>query len=337
MIDMAHLTHTQTVFNQKYLGEKALRLSTADIRAYDRRDWLEEMICQEFARVKITPPSQQPLFNETLLYEWDALRLSVIKSNGLTLERLPKDPYKDCQDNYLAVILLSGNYLMEQGGREVFLQPGDITIYDATRLHRIYSSTGFSKLIVTIPRKIMQDSVAGIEHCTALKVSGKTGVGAVATQFIQSVADQVETMSADTFSGLSLHSLDFLSLAFASVRPQNINLSRSRSVSLRLVKDFIERYLADSQLDTAMIAAGTRLSPRYINALFKEENTSLMRYVWQLRLERCKRDILNAPLGRCRISDIAFRWGFNDLSHFSRAFKLQFDISAKDFKRASCD
>ncbi len=239
-------TPYQAVLSEKKITGKGLKLSTADVLARDRRDWLQEMICQEFTRVKITPPANGNLFNETMLYGWDNLRLSVIKSHGLTIDRLPREPYKDNHDNYLAVVLLSGNYLLEQNGREVFLKPGDMAIYDATRPHRIQSSTGFSKLLVSIPRTVMRDRIAGVEHCTALQVSGKTGMGAIATRFIQSAASQVGNMSAVEFSMLSDQSLDLLTLALTSVRPQNFNLSRSRSISLRLVKDFIERYLTDS-------------------------------------------------------------------------------------------
>ncbi|MES2547772.1 MAG: helix-turn-helix domain-containing protein [Pseudomonadota bacterium] len=312
------------------MNNKGLMLSTANVLAEDRRDWLQEMICQEYARVEITPPTNQGLFNETLLHEWEKLRLSVIRSHGLTLERLPREPHKNSQDNYLAVILVSGHYLMEQDGKEVFLEPGDITIYDATRPHRIYSSTGFSKLIVTVPRAMMRDRLAGVEYCTALQVSGKSGMGAVASSFVQSAARQAENMRPAEFSALAGQSLDLLTLALTSVRPQNFNLSRSRSVSLRLVKDFIERYLADSLLDTAMIATGTHLSARYINDLFRDENTSLMRYVWARRLEKCRKEILSFP--QYSVSTIAFRWGFNDLSHFSRAFKNHFGVCPRTLK-----
>ena len=312
--------------------KKGMVLSTADIQVRERRDWLQDMICQEYTRVKITPPSDGHLFNETTFYGWQDLRLSVIKSRGLTIERLPREPSKVSQDNYLAVVLLSGTYSLEQNSREVFLQPGDITIYDATRPHRIHSSTGFSKLLISIPRKIMRDRIAGIEHCTALAVSGKTGVGAVTTHFIQSAANQVEQLVSHEFSALSEQSLNLLTLALTSVRPQNFTLSRSRSLSLQLVKDFVKRYLTDPLLNTTMIAAGTRLSPRYINDLFQDENTSLMRYVWALRMEKCYQDILNMP--HQSVSTIAFKWGFNDMSHFSRAFKRQFGLCPTALKQA---
>ncbi len=329
------LNHSQSFSSAAYLNHaksaaKGLKLSTVGVRARDRRDWLQDMICQEYTRVEVTPPADGDLFNETTFYAWQNLRLSSIQSRGLTIEKQSCEPFHSSQDNYLAVILLTGSYLLEQNGREVFLQPNDMTIYDATKPHRIQSSRGFSKLLVSIPRSLMRDSVAGIEHCTAIKVSGQAGMGAVATHFIQSAVNQVANVPADDFCALSQQSLDLLTMAFTSVRPQNFNLYRSRSISLKIVKDFIARYLADAQLDTTMIASGTRFSARYMNDLFKDEHTSLMRYVWACRLEKCYKELI--ALNNYPISIIAFKWGFNDMSHFSRSFKKRFGLSPIELK-----
>jgi AraC family transcriptional regulator, positive regulator of tynA and feaB len=323
-VPKARLPQTET-------SQTGLTLSTADVLPHERREWLEDMICQEFTRVAVTPPADRQLFNETTLYDWDKLRLSVIHSRGLTIERLRREPYHNNQDNYLAVILLSGRYSLEQNGREVFLQPGDMTIYDATRPHRIQSSNGFSKILVSIPRVLMRDRLAGIEHCTALSVAGKVGVGAMASQFMQTAASQAQYLQSEELTKLSEQSLDLLTLAFNSVRPQHVYLSRSRSLSLRQIKDYVAKRLKDAQLDTALIAAGTHLSPRYINDLFCDEDTSLMRYVWGSRLEKCRKEILEYP---CEpVSVIAFKWGFNDMSHFSRAFKKRFGMRPTELKQ----
>ncbi len=315
------------------VAEKGFRYSTFDVPARDRRDWLQEVIRQEYTKVEVTPPADGDLFNEMTFYTWEKLRLSVIRSHAITIERLRSEPHLVSQDNYLAVVLLSGSYLLEQNGRETFLQPGDMAIYDATRPHRIQCSRNFSKLIISIPRAIMRDRIAGVEYCTALRIPGSEGIGSVTANFICSAASQVETMDTDAFSSLSDHCLDLLTLALTSVRPQDFTLSRSRSISLNQVKDFVERHLSNSAMNTTMIANGVRLSPRYINELFSDEDASLMRYVWRRRLENCRKDMLNpAHIGH-RISDIAFRWGFNDLSHFSRAFKRQFEMSPRALKQ----
>ena len=147
------LNHSPSLSSTAYLNQpqliaKGLTLSTADVQVRDRRDWLQDMICHEYARVEITPPADGCLFNETTFYPWKNLRLSAIQSRGLTIHKQAHEPYGSSQDNYLAVILLAGSYLLEQNGREVFLQPNDMTIYDATKPHRIQSTHGFSKLLV---------------------------------------------------------------------------------------------------------------------------------------------------------------------------------------------
>lgn len=313
---------------------KCNTFSTASVHARERRDCLQTMICQEYTRVKVTPPVADDLFNEVTFYSWDKLRLSVIKSHGITISKLIGEPHLANQDNYLAVILLSGNYQLEQHGREAFLRPGDMAIYDATQPHRIYCPHHFSKLIVSIPRKILRERIAGVEHCTALPISGKEGVGTVVSRFICATANQVDLINTDDFSALSEHFLDLLTLGLTSVRPHNYYLSRSRSVSLRVVKSFIDQHLSNAGMDATMVATGVRLSPRYINELFSDEESSLMRYVWNKRLENCRKDMLNPACKHYRISDIAFRWGFNNLSHFSRAFKLKFGMSPREMKPA---
>ncbi|NOT66990.1 MAG: helix-turn-helix domain-containing protein [Methylophilaceae bacterium] len=326
---------TQILPGERSFPERGFRLSTEDIPLRERRDWLQEIIRQEYTKVEITPSADGELLNEMTFYSWEKLRLSIIRSHAITLERLRGEPYLLSQDNYFAVIPLSGDYVLEQNGREVFLQPGDMAIYDATQTHRLQCSRNFSKLIISIPRAMMRDRMAGIEHCTALRIPGNAGIGLVTSSFIRSAANQADTFSENQISALSLHALDLLTLALASVQPQTFNLSRSRLISLNLVKDFVERHLSDSTLDTSMIAAGVDLSPRYINDLFSDEDNSLMRFVWQRRLENCRKDMLNSVYQSLQISEIAYRWGFNDMSHFSRAFRQRFACSPSALRAGS--
>lgn len=310
-----------------------IKLSTDDRPVHERHEWLREVIGREYANVEITPPSDSSLFNEMTIYPWQNLRLSAIRSSAICLERLPHEPHLISHDSYFAVVLLSGDYLLEQNGKAVFLQPGDMTLYDATRPHRIRCPQHFSKLIVSIPRPMLRDRIAGIEHCTALRIPGNKGIGTVAANLIRTSASQAGQLTAQEFSALADHSLDLLTLALASVRPANINLSRSRSIALNRIKAFIERHLGNPAMDTAMVAGSVGLSPRYINDLFKDEDTSLMRYIWQRRLENCRKDLIEPIHAGHRLSDIAFRWGFNDLSHFSRAFKQRFGCSPKEYRQ----
>jgi AraC family transcriptional regulator, positive regulator of tynA and feaB len=307
-----------------------LCLSTAEIPRGDRLEWLRETIRREYADVAITPPSDGDLFNEMTIFPWQDLRLSVIRSHAIGIERLPHEPCYISQDAYFVVVPLSGDYQLEQGGREACLLPGDIALYDATRLHRIHCPRDFTKLIVSIPRILLRARMAGVEHCTAMRLRGDAGLGAVVSNFLRTAARNRMTMNREQFSALSDYWLDLLTLALASVRPQDFSLFRSRTISLQRVKDVVERHLADPGLDPAKVGAAVGLSPRYINDLFHDEETSLMRHVWRRRLERCRADLRNPRFAGRSVSEIALTWGFSDLAHFSRAFRRRFGVAPKD-------
>jgi AraC family transcriptional regulator, positive regulator of tynA and feaB len=88
-------------------------------------------------------------------------------------------------------------------------------------------------------------------------------------------------------------------------------------------------------IKTRFVALGLKLSPRYINKLFEAENTSLGRYIWQRRLERCAATLRDRAFAPRSVSSIALANGFNDLSHFSRAFRLNFGESPTRFRQAA--
>lgn len=309
-----------------------VRFSTCEVPLPERRGWLCEVIGREYVKVEVTPPSDASLFNEMTIQSWDSLRLSSIRSSAIVIERLPAEPYSEHQDAYFAVVLLSGHYALDQLGRSVNLKPGDITVYDATRPHRIHCPRDFSKLIISIPKALLRNRVAGFERCTALRIPGDQGVGAIASNFLQSVAGQAARLHPNVWLALAGQAIDLLTLAISSVSPGRHALSEIRSATLHLIKDFIERHLDEPELNTAMVANGVALSARYINDLFSDEDTSLMRHVWQRRLDRCRNELLDPARAGQNLTEIAFRWGFSDMSHFSRAFKQRYLCSPRAFR-----
>jgi AraC family transcriptional activator of tynA and feaB len=310
-----------------------IKLSTADVPMHERYGWLHEVIGREYVKVEVSPPGDDSLFNEMTIHPWEQLRLSAIRSSAITIERLPGEPYRPSQDAYFAVVLLSGRYALEQQGRLATLKPGDMTLYDAIRPHRIHCSQSFSKLIVSIPRTLLKDRMGGIEHCTALRIPGDEGLRAVASGFIRSVAGQAHRLQVQESRAVAGQALDLLTMAVSSVRPAGFALSRSRSTSLFLIKEFVERHLCEPDLNATTVAAGVGLSSRYVNDLLKAEDTSLMRYVWQRRLEKCREDLLDLRKSALSLTDIAYRRGFNDMAHFSRVFKQRYGCSPRAYRR----
>ena len=60
---------------------------------------------------------------------------------------------------------------------------------------------------------------------------------------------------------------------------------------------------------------------------------SIERYINERRLQRCRRALEDSRQDHRSIGEIAFKWGFSDLSHFSRRFKTRFGMSPSDYRR----
>ena len=307
-------------------------LSTEDAPPSRRREWLCEVIGREYARADACALPTQPLLNEMTIYGEKDVRVSAIRSNAIRIERPKRPLLPDSQDAYLAVVLLSGEYFLEQGERQVSLRPGEMTIYDATRPHKICCPGAFSKLIVSLPRATTRARSPGVDRHVASRVAGAAGISAMAVSYIRSLAAHAGELTDESFAAMSDHCTDLIALSL-SEPDEYRRANRGREATLRRVKRFIQSRLGDPELDPAMAAQALGLSSRYLNALFEAEGLSLMRYVWARRLENCRRDL--ASDARAPIGEIAYRWGFSDLSHFSRTFRRRFGQSAREARSRS--
>ena len=313
-------------------AKSAIHLTTSDICMREREEFWREVVCKNFVDIEFTSRVGPEFSAELHANDLGGMIISRVEASAHTvrsgMRRSPRE------DSIYAIAMLSGGARIEQDAREVFLRPGDFTFCDATRPHHLAFNQSMNMLIVHIPRARLRDSVAGLEHCTARHVNGSAGVGAVVSSYMRVMASQLEQGTLSNQAELAECTFDLLSAAISSVRPDGILPSRSRALSLSRVKDFIEQHLSAPNLNADAISIGVGLSARYINTLFDDEgaSNSLLRYVWARRLEQCRRDLGNpAHLGH-RVSDIAHRWGFNDHSHFSRAFRARFKLSPRQFR-----
>lgn len=93
---------------------------------------------------------------------------------------------------------------------------------------------------------------------------------------------------------------------------------------------YIDERLGDPELDPAGIAAANFISLRHLHGLFQEHGETVASWIRSRRLERCRRDLADPLLRHRTTTEIAFRWGFTDPSHFSRPFRTTFAMSPSE-------
>ena len=74
-------------------------------------------------------------------------------------------------------------------------------------------------------------------------------------------------------------------------------------------------------LSIDQIADALHCGKRNLHKVFSHDGTTISDFIWRLRLERCRDDLAAPTCAWKSITEIAFSWGFNSSTHFSKAFK----------------
>ena len=100
--------------------------------------------------------------------------------------------------------------------------------------------------------------------------------------------------------------------------------------NLRLVTSYMQTHFCDPDISFEALAKELGFSVSYISALLKKRlNTSFVKMLTELRMEKAKELLLNPTL---KIIDIAEQLGYNDSYYFSHCFKKHVGVPPKEFR-----
>ena len=97
------------------------------------------------------------------------------------------------------------------------------------------------------------------------------------------------------------------------------------------IRRYVRSRLRDPMLTPESIARAHAMSVRALYIIFEDAGESVAGLVRSERLARCRAD-LERPSGDT-VTEIAFRWGFSDATHFSRVFRREFGVTPREARR----
>ena len=137
-------------------------------------------------------------------------------------------------------------------------------------------------------------------------------------------------------AGLAEMLLALLRSAAAS-RHEAGNATAAQAALLRRLQHAIERNLHDPDFAPARAADANGISERYLHRLFETTGESFASTLRDRRLLRCRQDLADPAEAHQTVSEVAFRCGFTDAAHFSRAFRERFGLSPRAFRQAEAE
>lgn len=238
---------------------------------------------------------------------------------------------------WMGVLLEGKATLSEPGGRSVPLGEGDVifgpTDIDAT----LTFHTPFQQLFIKAPSVALGHRLIAPLQPRIGHLPSNVAVNHVLSGMLRATSDVLENLNSMQLRPVELALTEFLITCLASEdRPAlRGGAAGARAAHLHRVCQTIETMLSDPKLTLTHVAAEHGVSPRYLQKLFATEGKSFSQYVRTRRLERCRADLVSPIHSQLSISEICFRWGFNGSAHFSHAFRDQYGISPREFRRTS--
>lgn len=306
--------------------------STDDVAKADRVDYWRDLICDVFVQLDCETERRSD-FAGRIVNRWvGAVQLTDVWSTRQDVARSPRQIAKTSDDYFLISIQTGGNGLVRQHGREARLNPGDFALYDSTEPYELLFDGPFSQLVLQMRQPVLNDRLSNAAALTALKVDGGQGIGKVVSTFLRDLANRSGEIEHSDAPRIADNASDLIATALMSAAGSTT--VPTETTLLASAKSFMNERLADPDLTAGMVAAAHGISTRHLSRLFEASGESPSRWLWSRRFDRC-RDALGDPAQHHRpLTDIAFAWGFNDLSHFSRGFRARYGLSPRDYRRA---
>jgi AraC family transcriptional activator of tynA and feaB len=229
-------------------------------------------------------------------------------------------------DDFLLCRQNAGSLTVQQDGRHIAAGPGSVFVLDSRRPFTISVVETAEGVFFKVPRTELEARLG--DSCTwTARLLPAASASAIASEFLLKSAECAASIGHRSAMRIGQQALDLVALAMAPGLGETAQLSSPRSTALLRLKAIIESELHDPALKPVAVAAAAHISVRYANSLLAQGGTSLERYIMARRLDRSRQALECTTNVSRTVGDIAYGFGFSDLSHFSRRFKERFGCS----------
>jgi len=288
------------------------------------------MLNETYGRWEIASPDKPDFFGTVKRYDDSILKIVDCVCDPCAAKRTRTSVMADSCETLTIQMVLQGREYIDFDGEAISLRRGDLLIWDSTKPMSFSIDERLHKISVVLPlerfRSWLPRSWFSIRH----SIDGHSKSGILLANHIHSLSRSVfsggckdDYALIDATIGVLLNALD----VGKDEEPEPL-----RTTQLRHLKQYIIANIRNPTLSTSVIAKAGGMSSRYLHWLFEPTNETVTQYVYRQRLDLCVRDLLNPRMQGRKIADIAYFWGFQDATHFSKRFKQRFGMSPRYFR-----
>lgn len=306
--------------------------STSDVPVHEQFAYWREAVCEAVMNVATEDAGDDHFSGSIACADYGELRFASFTSTPHRIVRRPSHIGRSSNAHYLISLQRSGIGYLQQANQSCELQAGDIGIVDGARPFSVLFPQTVDRAVAVIPSAMLHsrapwlrdNPIGRVAHDAELHPMLRMTIERLASPACQSV-DEAELLTDN------LCNLVAILTAHSS---SELNVARERLPEIERMLAFIRRYFSDPNLSPHTLAKHLNLSVRTVHKRFESIETSFGRALLELRLNEAHRALTDPRHASCSVTQIAYRTGFNDLSHFTKAFRTKFGIPPRQYRRS---
>ena len=301
-----------------------------------RRDYWNDAICEAFTGLVTDFAIADDISAELVSVPLGDLTYARVRTTSSKVSHTKHHAAKAKDKVFLLHLQLDNKSLTTQRGKEVYLEAGDFTLVDSSSPYSVDFDDPIAMGVMRIPSDALLERIPNPEDMVGCKFSGQRDISGLLSQMLCGFWNQGNAPTTDTINRQLANSiLDLLVTSFQGARNTVISPNSIRRERYLQVRRFIDYNLCDPDLAPTKIAEVFKITPRYLHQIFAEFATNgetVGQYMLNRRLEECAHQFKDHSVSHQKITDIAFTWGFNSMTHFSRVFKGKYGASPRTFR-----
>lgn len=306
------------------------RWSTEEVDQRRALSYWVDTVCLRFLALEIDSPLRDSF----------RARLEQTDLGPATINRLDAEPQRVRRTHphlartphpvFILLQLRDGQVCLRQRGREAIVSPGESVFIDGTEPYELECPQRTSSLALRMPELWLKRWIPHPEHFAARRITG-IGWGAALNAALGN-------MSIDACDNLALPRdavAEQIAALLALAMGRDTEADGAGTLYDDLVRTLRSR-LHEEGLSPLDVADEHRISKRRLHYAFAAANTTFIRQLMHLRLERARELLSDARFSDLPITEVAARCGFADPSHFSRSFRQKFGQAPREFRASAC-